>query len=105
MKTDNLYFYLQNRLIQTSQAGGQRFSDTSPFSIPWPKYQILTFLPSPTFPLDTTVEWFDFFDEALEQVLDGDVWLLRMTRSTGPPAPFVETAWGRCYKLLYFRNL
>jgi len=26
---------LQNRLIQTSQTGGQRYSDTSPFSIPW----------------------------------------------------------------------
>jgi hypothetical protein len=27
-------FRLQNRLIQTSQTGGQRYSDTSPFSIP-----------------------------------------------------------------------
>ncbi len=35
MKTDNFYFYLQNRLIQTSQTGGQQYSDTSPFSIPW----------------------------------------------------------------------
>jgi hypothetical protein len=26
---------LQNRLILTSQTGGQRYSDTSPFSIPW----------------------------------------------------------------------
>ena len=26
-------FYLQNRLNQTSQTGGQRYSDTSPFSI------------------------------------------------------------------------
>jgi hypothetical protein len=34
MTTDNLCFYLQNRLIQTSQTGGQRYSDTSPFSIP-----------------------------------------------------------------------
>jgi len=34
MTTDNFYFYLQNRLIQTSQTGGQRYSDTSPFSIP-----------------------------------------------------------------------
>jgi hypothetical protein len=25
---------LQNRLIQTSQTGGQQYSDTSPFSIP-----------------------------------------------------------------------
>jgi hypothetical protein len=33
MKTDNFYFYLQNRQ-QTSQAGGQLYSDTSPFSIP-----------------------------------------------------------------------
>jgi hypothetical protein len=36
MTTDNLCFYSQNRLIQTSQTGGQRFSDTSPFSIPCP---------------------------------------------------------------------
>jgi hypothetical protein len=35
MTTDNFCFYLQNRLIQTSQTGGQRYRDTSPFSIPW----------------------------------------------------------------------
>jgi hypothetical protein len=34
MTTDNFYFYLQNRLVQTSQTGGQWYSDTSPFSIP-----------------------------------------------------------------------
>ncbi len=34
MTTGNFYFYLQNRLIQTSQTGGQRYSDTSPLSIP-----------------------------------------------------------------------
>ncbi len=28
-------FYFQNRLIQTSETGGQWYSDTSPFSIPW----------------------------------------------------------------------
>jgi len=28
-------FYLQNRLIQTSQTGGQWYNDTPPFSIPW----------------------------------------------------------------------
>ncbi len=35
MTTDNFCFYLKNRLIQTSQTGGQQYSDTSPFSIPW----------------------------------------------------------------------
>ena len=35
MTTDNFCFYLQNSLIQTSQTGGQRYSDTSPFCIPW----------------------------------------------------------------------
>jgi hypothetical protein len=30
-------FYLQNRLIQTSQTGGQQYSDTSLISIPWYK--------------------------------------------------------------------
>ena len=34
MTTDNYCFYLQNRLIQTSQTGGQWYSDPSPFSIP-----------------------------------------------------------------------
>ncbi len=34
MTTNNFCFYLQNRLIQTSQTGGQWYSDTSPFSIP-----------------------------------------------------------------------
>jgi hypothetical protein len=28
-------FYLQNRLFQTSLTGGQQYSDTSPFIIPW----------------------------------------------------------------------
>jgi hypothetical protein len=28
-------FYLQNRLIQTSQTGGHWYSDNSTFSIPW----------------------------------------------------------------------
>ncbi len=35
MTTDNFCLYLQNRLIQTGQTGVQRYSDTSPFSIPW----------------------------------------------------------------------
>jgi hypothetical protein len=41
MTTDNFSFYLQNRLIQTSQTGSQWYSDTSPFSIPWMHYQVL----------------------------------------------------------------
>jgi hypothetical protein len=32
--TDNFCIYLQNRLIQTSETGGQRYSDTFPFIIP-----------------------------------------------------------------------
>ncbi len=32
--TDNFCFYLQNRLILTSQTGGQWYNDTFPFSIP-----------------------------------------------------------------------
>jgi hypothetical protein len=35
MTTENFCFYLQNRLIQISQTGGQQYSHTSPFSIPW----------------------------------------------------------------------
>ena len=35
MTTDNFCFYLQNRLVHTSQTGGQWYRDTSPFSIPW----------------------------------------------------------------------
>ncbi len=33
MTTEIFCFYLQNRLIQTSQTGGQRYCDTSPFII------------------------------------------------------------------------
>ena len=44
MTTDNFCFYLQNRLIQTSQTGGQQYSDTSPFSIPWPNHTRETLL-------------------------------------------------------------
>jgi hypothetical protein len=44
MTTDNFCFYWQNRLIQNSQTGGQRYSDTSLFSIPWiKKWKTLTF--------------------------------------------------------------
>jgi hypothetical protein len=32
LTTDNFCFYLHNRLIQT---GGQLYSDTFPFSVPW----------------------------------------------------------------------
>jgi len=39
MTTDNFCFYLQNRLIQTSQTGGQLYNDTSPFS-PWLKVRV-----------------------------------------------------------------
>jgi hypothetical protein len=39
MTTKNNCFYLQNRLIQTSQTGGQQYIDTSPSSIPWSKYK------------------------------------------------------------------
>jgi hypothetical protein len=38
MTTDNFCFYLQNRLIQTSQTGGQQYSDTSLFNFPWLMY-------------------------------------------------------------------
>ena len=38
MTTDNFCFYLQNRLIQTRQTGGQQYSDTCPCSIAWPNY-------------------------------------------------------------------
>jgi hypothetical protein len=39
MTAYNFCFYLQNRLIQASQTGGQWYSDTSTFNIPW-LYQI-----------------------------------------------------------------
>jgi hypothetical protein len=43
MTTANFCFYLQDRLIQTSQTGGQWYSDTSPFSIPWLKTPCFSF--------------------------------------------------------------
>ncbi len=38
MTTDNFCLYLQNRLVQTSQTGGQWYSDTSSFSVPCSYY-------------------------------------------------------------------
>jgi hypothetical protein len=38
---ENSCFYLQNRIIQTSQTGCEWYNDTSPFSIPWLQYQLL----------------------------------------------------------------
>ncbi len=40
MTSDNFCFYLPNRQIQTSQTGGQWYSDTFPFSIPWSKWTL-----------------------------------------------------------------
>ena len=40
MTTDNFCFYLQNRLIQTSQTGGEWYSDTSPFSITYLQFRL-----------------------------------------------------------------
>jgi len=40
MTTDNFCFYLESRLIQTCQTGGQQYSDTSPFSIPCLGYRV-----------------------------------------------------------------
>jgi hypothetical protein len=34
MTIDNFHFYLQNRLIQSDQTGGQWYSDTSPLVLP-----------------------------------------------------------------------
>jgi hypothetical protein len=58
MSTDNFCFYLENRLIQSSKTGGQQYSeysDTSPFSIPWPKSSI-----------QARQRFRDFFDEISE---------------------------------------
>jgi hypothetical protein len=38
METDHFCFYSQNRLIQSSQTGGQQYSNYSPFSFPWLDY-------------------------------------------------------------------
>jgi hypothetical protein len=42
MTIDDFCFSLQNRLIQTSQTGGQWYSDASLFSIPWIHLQKLS---------------------------------------------------------------
>jgi hypothetical protein len=44
MTTDNFCFYLQNRPILTGQTGGQQYSDTSPFNIPWLQYGLCKLL-------------------------------------------------------------
>jgi len=55
MTTDNFRFYLQNRLIQTGQTGGQWYSDTSPFSIPWFVHLLKTHLDVVSVLLDQVV--------------------------------------------------
>jgi hypothetical protein len=47
MTTDNFCFYLQNRRIETSQTGGQQYSDNSPFSIPWTETNIQAYFCTP----------------------------------------------------------
>jgi hypothetical protein len=50
--------YLQNRLIQTSQTGGQWYSDTSPFSIPWSSMSL--------FRWETIINIGQHFDQRIE---------------------------------------
>jgi hypothetical protein len=40
MTTDNFCFYLQNRLIQTGQAGCQGYSDAVPVPLVFPEHSI-----------------------------------------------------------------
>jgi hypothetical protein len=40
MTADNFRIYLQNRLIQAGQTGGQLYNDTSPLSVHWQWPQI-----------------------------------------------------------------
>ncbi len=44
MTVDNFCFYLQNRLIQTGQTGGQWYNYASPFSIPWSQPRLIVSL-------------------------------------------------------------
>jgi len=44
MTTGNYCFYLENRLIQTSRTGGQCYSDTYPFSVPWLGQYLVSFV-------------------------------------------------------------
>jgi hypothetical protein len=58
MTTDNFCFYLQNRPIQTGQAGGQQYSDTLPFSIPWPKvFRSKDIAPETLYKMDQALEF------------------------------------------------
>jgi hypothetical protein len=67
MTTDNFCFYLQNRLIQTSQTGGQQYSD--PFSIPWFECRILNAMPIALAPSkQATQTSFQFFLKKSEKV-------------------------------------
>ncbi len=51
-------FYLQNRLIQTSQTGGQSYIHTSPFSIPWKmSFSWLLKLDFPTISMFDCCKW------------------------------------------------
>jgi hypothetical protein len=53
--TDNFCFYLQNRVIQTSQTGGQQYSDTFPFSIPCQGFPAKSMYVGSS--LEHTLEW------------------------------------------------
>jgi hypothetical protein len=46
MTTYNFRFYLQNRLIQTGQTGGQLYSDTSPLVFPIQAMQLTNIVPN-----------------------------------------------------------
>jgi hypothetical protein len=82
MTTDNFCFYLQNRLIQTSQTGGQGYSDTFPFSTPWLERKTVhffllfrgsdflssaSFLPAAPFLSSSSSSSVDEFEDALKR--------------------------------------
>jgi hypothetical protein len=96
MTTDNFCFYLQNRLVQTSQTGGQWYSDTSTFSIPW-----LSTLANSASPLPTKKNVLN----RRNQDGDGFVEIVSAGYTAGKVSVIQTFSSAKCHKTFYGRNL
>jgi hypothetical protein len=85
MTTDNFCFYLQSRLIQTSQAGGQQYSDASPLVFPEQTHEHM-------------LRHTDFWMERLIGQTDGvtrQIWIYTEGSTSFGRKPFARETFGR----------
>jgi hypothetical protein len=104
MTTDNNCFYLQNRLIQTSQTGGQWYNDTSPFSIPCTNIT-LTKISYTIDRLDQNTKSNNSLIARKKPLSSKRCSLTELTIRNSFTKNWISNIWSQCYIPFYVRNL